>query len=121
MTPRFPTRNLLWFGLVSALFLLHQWTQFMGWHVRLVDDYLDPFLAVPVMLGFTVFFLRIMRRNYSLNVLTISVYTLGLIVFFESGWIDSPKLHPDLWDVPGYVMGALFFDWKINPSSQAGG
>ncbi len=118
MKRRFPRENVLWLLGCFAIFLIHQIAQAVGWHVKLLDNYLDPFLAVPIMLGVTVFSIRIFQSTYTLTPLTIIIYTLGLIAFFESGWVEDEKLHPDVWDIPGYLVGAVLYHWKINPSNE---
>lgn len=97
-----------------GVFLVHQLTQWLGIHFRLADHYLDPFLAVPVMMGTALITIRWMAPSERVHPITTAIFTVGLIVFFESGLFQDEKLHPDLWDIPGYVIGAGCFEWLIN-------
>lgn len=98
----------------SGVFLIHQYTQMMGWYVRWLDHYLDPFLAVPVMMGTALMLIRLWRPTEVIYPATNLLFTAGLIVFFESGWFEDPRIHPDLWDIPGYIVGSVLFHFSIN-------
>lgn len=115
----FRSKSFTYFAVFTAIFLIHQFTQKMGWHWRLADNYLDPFLAVPVMLGGALILLRLIDQRAVFYPLTIAIYTIGLIVVFESGWIEDERLHSDIWDVVGYVVGAFVFDRTINQRKSA--
>lgn len=98
----------------SGVFLIHQYTQMMGWHVRILDHYLDPFLAVPVMMGTALLIIRLWRPKEVIYPTTNLLFTVGLILFFESGWFEDPRIHPDAWDIPGYIVGSSLFHFTIN-------
>ncbi|KAB2810381.1 hypothetical protein [Phaeocystidibacter luteus] len=102
------------FSLFAGVFLVHQLTQWYGLHSRILDNYLDPFLAVPVMLGAAILIIRLIQPKAKLHWITVAVYTAGLIVFFESGWIEDTRLHYDPIDAILYVVGALVFYFTIN-------
>ncbi|NVK27426.1 MAG: hypothetical protein HWE14_05245 [Flavobacteriia bacterium] len=106
--------DLKWFLLFGGVFGIHQLTQWYGWHWWIVDNYLDPLLAVPVMLGAATLVIRLIQPKAVLHWVTVSIYTLGLIIFFESGLVEDTRLHYDLVDSLLYAVGAVLFYVTIN-------
>jgi hypothetical protein len=93
-----------------ALFLFHQiglavWGK--TWVV--LDSFLDPTLAVPVMVGTPLLFIRsVFRKNFPLHPALVWGFAGILGVVFEA-WIPSfdPRFTADPWDALAYGAGAL--------------
>lgn len=107
-------RDMHWFTLYSSVFFIHQVLQWNHLHVKVLDNHLDPLLAVPVMLGVSILILRIFNPKAKFHLLSIGLFTLALCLFWEGPWMDNPDLTADVWDVPFYILGAFFFERTIN-------
>jgi hypothetical protein len=107
------------FILCCGLFLAHQTTQkWLGWSLTWADAYLDPLLAMPILLGF---FLAERRwlfgegAGYTLSAWEVAALTAALAVIFELlfPWL-STKFTPDWRDVAAYAAGGLAFYFILN-------
>jgi hypothetical protein len=93
-----------------ALFFLHQeglaaWGKTWG----VFDSYLDPALAVPVMVGTPLLLVRrAFRTNFPLHPALVWGFAGALGVFFEA-WIPlfDPRFTADPWDAVAYGAGAF--------------
>lgn len=107
-------KDVRWFSAALSLFLIHQLTQYSGWHWVPADHYLDPFLAVPVMLGAALLIIRLIRPAEQFHPITTGLFSAGLILFFETGWFTREGLYSDPVDAFFYAAGALVFQMTIN-------
>ncbi|KAB2815863.1 hypothetical protein [Phaeocystidibacter marisrubri] len=112
---KFWRKDLLWYLAFVLVFLIHQVMQEVGVHVPILDNYLDPFTAIPVMLGTPLMIFRIWQIDAIFYKVTTIAFTVILIGVFETTYVVEVKIHPDVWDIPMYVAGMLVFLWKINP------
>lgn len=108
------TRTAFRLLLFLGVFFLHQLAQAVHWHWPLADNHLDPILAVPVMLGIPLALFRLLNPAVYFYRATVFTFTLGLCLVFEGGWIEDPRIHADLWDVPLYWIGAILFEYTLN-------
>jgi hypothetical protein len=102
------------------MFLLHQFIQYiLGWSTPWVDAYLDPLLALPVLLGLLLFERRLVFRVKRLSLLEVSLVSIVLMVIFEELF---PRLQPafirDYFDHLAYLAGAVYFWYLINPTTE---
>ncbi len=114
-------RNPAWWVPV-LLFLLHQLLQYgFGISLPLIDAYLDPLLAPPVLLG-----LLSLERGYlfgrpRLDPVTLIVFVLLLALCFEVVFpVWEARFVGDWVDVACYVTGTLWFARAINPAVPSG-
>jgi len=103
-----------------VLFLLHQFVQYiLGWSTPWVDAYLDPLLALPVLLGLLLFERRLVFRVKRLSLLEVGLVSVVLAIIFEEGF---PRLQPafvqDSFDYLAYLVGAGYFWVFLNPSLE---
>ena len=89
-----------------------------------LDDYLDPTLAAPILLGLWVAERTFIWRSGRLSALETAVATLLLAVIFEEVY---PRFEGgfsrDVYDYVFYAIGGLYFYWLVNPprtGSQGG-
>lgn len=108
-------RDVRWYVFVLVLFIFHQITQAIGWNFWPADYYLDPFTAIPIMLGTPVLLFRIWNKEAKFYIGTILFFTAVLIWVFETEYVVQVKIHPDVWDIPFYLLGALYYGYTINP------
>ena len=110
-TPPSPRLRLIPFvGACTLLFTLHQlglmlWGQ-TWWFL---DSFLDPLLAVPVLVGLSAAAAgQLWRRTVPLPASWIWVFALGLAAIFE-GWIPTfdPRFTADPLDGIAYLLGAF--------------
>jgi len=99
----------------SGLFLLFWIHQFMQKILMLefpfLDSFLDPFLSIPVVL----YVFQWERKHWwnihqDLSVLDTILITALLTLLFEWGFPSlSNALVTDVWDIPFYFLGTLFY------------
>jgi len=108
----------IWY-LPAALFLLHQLTQYgLGWSLPWVDDYLDPLLCMPVLLGLLVVDRGWLFGRPTIGLLETLVVTTALSALFELGFPRwEARFVADWRDVPLYFIGAMAF-WWLQPAAQ---
>jgi len=99
---------------------IHQFSQYvLGLDLGLIDDYLDPILCLPVLLGLWLTERRVFFRVDRLTGLEIMVASLILSFVFEEIF---PRFQPDFvrdwWDYLAYAAGAVWFWWMINPAEE---
>ncbi|MFK8162955.1 MAG: hypothetical protein AB8H12_10880 [Lewinella sp.] len=104
------------------IFLLHQFVQYiLGWSTPWVDAYLDPLLALPVLLGLLLFERRLIFNVRRLSGLEVGLVSVVLMLIFEEGF---PRLQPafvrDNYDHLAYLVGAIYFWHVINPVPEKG-
>ena len=103
-----------------GLFLLHQLTQWLGWHWWLADGYLDPVLFMPVMLGLWLAERRWLFGTERLGGLETIVAGVVLAMIGEEVF---PRLEAgfrrDGWDYVAYAIGLGWFWWGVNPRPNA--
>jgi len=99
----------------------HQLSQYvLHLDLGLIDDYLDPLLCIPILLGLWLTERRFFLRHHRLTGLEIVIATAVLAVVFEEGFpLWQPDFVRDWWDYPAYALGALWFWWFINPTTGA--
>lgn len=115
-----PLRQPAWW-IPFLLFLLHQFIQYiLGWSTPWVDAYLDPLLALPILLGLLLFERRLVFRIKRLSLLEVTVVSVVLAIIFEEGF---PRLEPafvrDHFDYLAYLVGAGYFWTFLNPSFES--
>lgn len=108
----------LWFAAIF-LFLLHQVLQkILQIPIPIADQYLDPFLSIPILLGAFTFgnqILGIKMPIQKLKAWEVGFVTLAFAVLFEEGFPAwSGDFHKDLMDYLMYFFGAIFFHLWMN-------
>lgn len=109
----------LWYTAIF-LFLLHQLMQkILQIPIPIADQYLDPFLSIPILLGAFTFgnqSLGIKIPNQQLKAWEVGIITLAFAILFEEGFPAwSADFHKDLLDYPMYFSGAIvFYSWMNN-------
>lgn len=100
----------------------HQLWQEYGSVPMLLSSYLDPLLAVPVILSIIYLVFRFIPAFRGYVVVTWGkalVLALALSVFFE---IFAPRLktgfYADVWDVVAYFAGAVLFVWVFGEDGR---
>lgn len=87
--------------------------------VGLLDDYLDPLLCLPILLGLWLAERRMIFRVPRLSGLEVVVAGLVLAVLFEEGFPQwQPAFTRDWWDYLAYAAGGTWFWWAINPPAE---
>lgn len=117
-------KNKTWLCCV-LLFGLHQISQkLIHWNFDLFDNYLDPFLSIPILLGLVLqerifiidrFFNTFSSTSYYFSILETLIITTFFAIIFEEGFSRwSPNFTKDYWDYLAYAGGALIFYFFIN-------
>lgn len=117
-------RNKVWISCVLLL-VLHQVTQkVLYWGIPFIDNYLDSFLSMPILLGaillerqflITKYFSPSKQENYSFSMLETVIATIFFAIIFEEGFPRwSVNFTKDYWDYLAYFSGAVFFYGFIN-------
>ena len=121
----------------ATLFTLHQIAQKMlGWSFWWMDNYLDPLLGIPILLGLVLverrFFMKIFSKTktkltgkslinpsrnimYTFSFFETSVVVIALSILFEEGfprWFEG--FTKDYFDYLAYLLGGLLFYFFIN-------
>lgn len=106
------------------LFGWHQISQYLlGCKFLFFDNYLDPILSIPCLLGlvlqerrFLLFFLDKQKgKNYRFSLFEVIVITLFLSILFEEGFPRwSKSFTKDYWDYIAYFLGGAIFYFFIN-------
>lgn len=104
----------------ALLFLLHQISQYgLGWQVPWVDAYLDPLVALPILLGLLVFERRLLFGVHRLDVGEVVIVTIVLAVIFEEGFPRwQPAFIRDRLDYLMYFLGSFYFWNWVNPEAK---
>ncbi len=110
-----------WWWLAVILFVGHQVLQHL---VNLgfgnIDGYLDPFCAVPILLGLWQLERRLVFRVRRLAWLETAVATLVLAVVFEEIFPRyGTGFRHDAVDYLFYALGGVYFYFLINPREVA--
>lgn len=107
-----------WFYSVLLLFVLHQVMQFaLQIRIPFIDNYLDPFLFLPVALGAYLQERRWILGNsvYTLDTFKLIGISVILCVIVE---VIFPLINSgytfDVFDFPSYAAGAVYFQYTIN-------
>lgn len=107
------------FILCLTIFFLHQFVQKIAKvKIALLDSYLDPLLAMPVLLHLITIERRILTKNpkYKLTLFYIILYVVIVSVLAEIVFpIFTPKLISDPFDVVFYAIGAGFYALTQRP------
>ncbi|PPK88425.1 hypothetical protein CLV84_1392 [Neolewinella xylanilytica] len=108
-------RNPWWWAAV-LLFVLHQLLQrVLGYPLELIDSYLDPFLAPPILLGLWLWERQLVWRAPYLRWYETAVAVLVLAVIFEEVYPRYREaFRYDVWDYLAYGLGAVYFYFLIN-------
>lgn len=101
------------------IFLIHQLLQkILLIPIPIADQYLDPFLSIPILLGAFTFGNQLMGIKIPIQQLKaweIGIITLALAILFEEGFPSwSADFHKDLMDYPMYFAGAMVFSLWMN-------
>lgn len=105
-----------WWGFLGLL-LAHQLTQkWLGWQLPFLDNYLDPFLSIPILLGaisaernFILQYFLHPKKNviYQYSLFEIIILSLFFALLFEEGFpYWSKNFIRDNWDYLAYFSGA---------------
>lgn len=102
-----------WFLVCVIIFTAHQFLQKTGFvNISLIDNYLDPLLAMPLLLQLNVLEKRFLwkKLNYRTPLATVILLTL-FVIFLSEGLFPylSKKFTHDYWDVLMFFLGASFF------------
>lgn len=102
------------------IFLLHQFIQYgLGWSTPIADAYLDPLLALPILLGLLLFERQMIFKIRRLTLLEVCVVTVVLTLIFEEGFPRwQPAFVRDPLDYLAYLAGALYFWVFLNPPPE---
>lgn len=116
-------KNKVW---VSCILLIgiHQITQKIWlWSLPFIDNYLDPFLSIPILLGAILherrflidkYFTNFKASNYHLSILEIIITTTFFAILFEEGFPRwSEHFTKDYWDYLAYFGGGFLFYFFI--------
>lgn len=110
----------------AALFLLHQGLQKgLGVGLPLIDDYLDPLLSIPLLLGLAAAEQRWLLGRGADEPFTgveVLAMTTALALLFEEGFprIDPARQTRDPWDYLAYATGGLAYYWLTRPRGGSG-
>jgi hypothetical protein len=113
-------RQLFWVSLL--LFAVHQLLQKgFGIHLPFLHAYLDPFLAMPIILGVFDWERRWRYGADPLRIWEVGVATLVFSILFEWGFPRwDPRFTADWYDVLAYGLGAVVYVWAGVSSKVAG-
>jgi hypothetical protein len=107
-----------WFYIAVILFVLHQVLQ-LGLEIKIsfLDNYLDPFLFLPIALGAYLQERRLFLKNDGFKFDHFKLIALSVLLcvivevffpFFNAGYSF------DIYDFIAYYAGAIYFNYKIN-------
>ena len=103
-----------------GVFLLHQLVQKgFGIDIPVVHEYIDPLLAMPILLGALLVEREMFFGRPRLTVVEVVLYTIILACIFEylfPRW--SRAFYYDPIDFIFYGLGAVIFYFLINPSKR---
>lgn len=107
-----------WWLAAVLVFALHQLLErVLHIDLGLLDSYLDPFLAAPVLLGFWLLERQLVFRQPRLSWFETSVATVVLAVIFEEVFpVYEEGFRKDVVDYCFYGLGAVYFYFLINRS-----
>ena len=105
-----------WWWLAVVVFVLHQvGERAFDLDLGVVDGYLDPFLASPILLGLWLFERQLVFRQPRLSWFETAVATLVLAVVFEEVFpVYEEGFRRDVIDYAFYGLGGLYFYVLIN-------
>jgi hypothetical protein len=113
--------------LLSAfLFCIHQVLQMQfQLNITFLDNYLDPFLLMPLILYALLWERRILLKDKTIDLPHSHIigYFLIMVIFGEILFpLISEKFTVDYWDIPAYALGTLTYVFvrKIPLSSNSG-
>lgn len=110
------------FILCLLIFLIHQFVErILKVEVALLDNYLDPLLAMPVILHLITLERRILTRNqgYRMPWVHIVLYFIIVSVIVEIVFpMFNPKLIGDPMDVVLYAIGTGFYAMTLPPAEK---
>jgi len=79
-------------------------------HIRFTDNYLDPILAMPILLSIIDWELEFFRNRPKLNISEIIASFIIFSVIFECFFpYFSANFTKDYWDVLAYLLGATLY------------
>lgn len=103
--------KILLFIISTLLFLTHQFLQWgLGIHIPFVDSYLDPFLAMPILLLLLDWEMEFFRTRPQLNEMELLASFIIFSVIFE--WLFpylSADFTGDVWDIVAYFLGGVLY------------
>ncbi|MFK7979716.1 MAG: hypothetical protein AB8G86_07020 [Saprospiraceae bacterium] len=119
--------NKVWVGCLCLL-VLHQITQkILTYNLGWLDNYLDAFLSMPILLGLileerrfliTKFLSQNKPTNYHFSIVEVIIATTFFAIIFEEGFPKwSVHFTKDYWDYFAYYSGAVIFYIFINKAS----
>jgi len=79
-------------------------------HIPFLDSYLDPFLAMPILLYLLDWEMEYFRTRPQLNVVELIAGFIIFSVIFE--WLFpylSADFTGDIWDIVAYFLGGLLY------------
>lgn len=109
------TRPGWWVAVI--LLLVHQVLQYgLGYSLRFIDDYLDPVLSIPILLG-----ILLQERRWYFGVrrlgwveVGITATVLALVFEFVFPWLE-PRFVYDAWDFVAYAVGLGWYGYFVSP------
>jgi len=103
--------KILLFTISTLLFLTHQFLQWgLGVHIPFIDSYIDPFLAMPILLLMLDWEMEFFRTRPKLNEMELLASFIIFSVIFE--WFFpylSADFTGDVWDIIAYFLGGLLY------------
>ena len=115
------------YAAAAVLFLAHQFLQkALGLGLPLVDDYLDPLLSIPLLLGVALAeqrWLGLRDRREPFTAVEVAAMTVALAVLFEEGFprIDPARQTRDPWDYLAYAVGGVAYGWFSRQRNRGDG
>lgn len=112
-----PFSNSAWL-VASVLFALHQLLQYgVGVSLPFADNYLDPFLSVPILLGGVLQERTWLfgQRRFSLLETVVATVFIALVSELVFPRLD-PRFVYDSLDFGAFVLGGFYFWCLVNPA-----
>lgn len=112
-------RQLFWVSLL--MFAVHQLLQKgFGIYLPFLHAYLDPFLAMPILLGVFDWERRWRYGAAPLKIWEVAVVTIFFSLLFECGFPRwNPRFTADGYDVLAYALGASVYGWMGKRSGHS--
>ncbi|THH40511.1 hypothetical protein [Neolewinella litorea] len=110
-----------WFWLVVVAFLVHLvLNRVGGLQLGLVDHYLDPFCAAPILLGLWSLERNLVFRRPRISAVETAVATLLLALIFEEVFPRYGEgFRHDLLDYLFYGLGGVYFYFLVNGGDRS--
>lgn len=101
------------FQICIVLFVTHQILQkILNYNIPFADQYLDPFLSIPIFLSLLLMERRwlLRQRDFYFSTFEVAIITCVLAIIFEEVFPRiSTKFTRDNWDYVFYFLGGCYF------------